>query len=58
VVQVTTYREGTSPGGLRSWSRTRWLLILGLVAAAVVIAVLVMVYSGGGSGGGGVGGGY
>lgn len=54
---MTTYREHTtSHGGIRSWSRTRWLVILGLVAAAVVIAVLVMVHSGGGGSGGGGGG--
>jgi hypothetical protein len=54
VVFVTTYREhSTGHGGIRGWSRARWLLILGLVAAAVVVAVLVMVYAGGGGGGGG-----
>jgi len=51
---VTTYHEHTtSPRGVRSWSRARWLVILGLVAAAVVIAVLVMVYAAGGGGSGG-----
>jgi len=55
---VTTYQQQTSRrGGLRGWSRTRWFVILGLVAAAVVVAVLLLVYAGGGSGGG-VGGGY
>ena len=50
---MTTLHEQHAQRGLRSWSRTRWILLAGLVLAAIVIAVLVLVYSGGGGGGGG-----
>ena len=40
-----------------SWSRTRWLVVAGLVLAVAVAVVLILVYSGGGGGGSG-GGGY
>ena len=39
------------------WSRTRWLVIAGVLVAIAVAVVLILVYTGGGSGGGG-GGGY
>jgi hypothetical protein len=39
--------------GLRAWSRTRWLVIAGIVLAIAAIVVLLVVYSGGGGGGGG-----
>ena len=54
---MTTLHEQHAQRGFRSWSRTRWILLAGLVLAAIVIAVLVLVYSGGGGGGAG-GGGY
>jgi Flp pilus assembly protein TadB len=57
VVFVTMLHEQQAQRGLRSWSRTRWMLLAGLVLAAIVIAVLVLIYSGGGGSGGG-GGGY
>ena len=41
--------------GLRAWSRTRWLVIAGIVVAIAAIVVLLVVYSGGGGGGGGAG---
>jgi hypothetical protein len=54
VVLVTTlherHMEQRSSG---SRSRTRWLLILGLVAAVIVGIVLFVMLTGGGSGGGG-----
>jgi uncharacterized membrane protein len=54
---VTTLHEPHAQRGLRSWSRTRWL-VLGAIALAVIVAVvLLVVYSGGGGSGGG-GGGY
>ncbi len=52
---MTTLHEQHAQRGLRSWSRTRWILLAGLVLAAIVIAVLVLVYSGGGGGAGGGG---
>ena len=54
---MTTLHEQHAQRGFRAWSRTRWMLLAGLVLAAIVIAVLVLVYSGGGGGGSG-GGGY
>lgn len=55
---MTTLHEQHAQRGVRSWSRTRWVLLAGLVLAAIVIAVLVVVYTGGSGGGGGGGGGY
>jgi hypothetical protein len=52
--QMATFREDQMRTG---WSRTRWLLVIGVVVAIAVAVVLVVVYSGGGSSGGG-GGGY
>jgi flagellar biosynthesis/type III secretory pathway M-ring protein FliF/YscJ len=57
VVFVTTLHEQQAQRGARSWSRTRWIVLAGLVLAAIVIAVLLIVYMGGGGSGGG-GGGY
>ncbi len=45
-----TQRRGPS-----GWSRTRWLVIAGILVAAVVVVVLV--FAGGGGMGGGSGGG-
>jgi len=56
VVFVTTFHEQQAQRGFRSWSRTRWLVLAGVLVAAIVIAVLLLVYTGGG--GGGSGGGY
>jgi hypothetical protein len=39
--------------GLSSWSLTRWLVSLGVVAAIIVGIVLIVMFAGGGSGGGG-----
>jgi hypothetical protein len=48
---MSTYREEQRSG----WSRTRWLILLGVLIAIAVAVVLIVVYSGGGgsSGGGG-----
>jgi hypothetical protein len=47
---VATFREEQTRTG---WSRTRWLLLVGVLAAIVVAVVLVVVYAGGGGSGGG-----
>jgi len=57
VVLVTTYHDEQARSGVRSGSRTRWLVIAGLVAAIAVVVALVLLYAGGGGGSGG-GGGY
>ena len=54
---MTTLHEQHAQRGLRSWSRTRWLIIGAITLAAIVIIALLVVYTGGGGGGGG-GGGY
>jgi hypothetical protein len=55
---VTTFREQQSERSrLRSWSRTRWLVLAAVLIAVVVAIVLILTYTGGSSGGGG-GGGY
>jgi hypothetical protein len=51
VVLMATLPERRT--GMGSWSRTRWLVILGVVAAVIVAVVLIMALSGGGGGGGG-----
>jgi len=51
---VATFRDEHARTG---WSRTRWLLVFGVLVAIAVAVVLIVVYSGGGSSGGG-GGGY
>jgi hypothetical protein len=48
---VATFRDEQN----RSGSRTRWLLIAGVLAALAVAVILVLVYSGGGGTGGGEG---
>lgn len=50
---MTTLHEQHAQRGMRSWSRTRWILLAGLVLAAIVVAVLLIVYTGSGGGGGG-----
>lgn len=52
---MTTLHEQHAQRGLRSWSRTRWM-VLGAIALAIVVVALLVVYAGGG--GGGAGGGY
>ena len=52
---MTTLHEQHTQRGVRSWSRTRWMLLTGIVLAAIVIAVLLLVYTGGGGGSGGGG---
>jgi hypothetical protein len=49
---VATFREEQRRTG---WSRTRWLLLIGVLIAIAVAVVLIVVYSGGGSSGGGGG---
>jgi hypothetical protein len=52
VVLVTTLQERqTERGGIGSWSRTRWLVVLGIVAAVFVGIALIAVFAGGGGGG-------
>jgi len=52
---VATFRDEQvrrEPGG---WSRTRWLVVLGVLVAIAVAVLLIVLYAGGGgsSGGGG-----
>ena len=54
---MTTYHEEHARTGMRSWSRTRWLVTLGVIAAISIAVVLIVLYTGGGGGHGG-GGGY
>ena len=49
-------QQETRRHGVGGWSRTRWLVLAGIVIAIAVVVLLVL-YMGGGSGGGG-GGGY
>jgi hypothetical protein len=50
---VATFRdEHAQPS---SWTRTRWLLVAGVLIAVAVAVVLLLVYSGGGGSGGGGG---
>jgi flagellar biosynthesis/type III secretory pathway M-ring protein FliF/YscJ len=50
---VATFHEQQAQRGFRSWSRTRWMVLAGVVLAAIVLVVLLLVYMGGGGGGGG-----
>jgi hypothetical protein len=50
---MTTLHEQHPQRGIRSWSRTRWILLAGLVLGAIVVAVVLIVYTGGGGSGGG-----
>jgi len=47
---VATFRDQHAPTG---WSRTRWLVVLGILIAIGVAIALIVVYTGGGGGGGG-----
>jgi hypothetical protein len=49
----TLHEQQTQRAGFRPWSRGRWLLVAGLIAAIVVAVILIVMYTGGGSGGGG-----
>jgi hypothetical protein len=49
---VATFRDQEMRTG---WSRTRWLVVLGVVIAIVAAVILIVVYAGGGGGGGGAG---
>ncbi len=50
---MATFREEQTRTGPRSWSRTRWLVLTGVLVAIAVAVVLILVYSGGGGAGGG-----
>jgi hypothetical protein len=50
---VTTLHEPHAQRGLRSWSRTRWLVLGTIALAAIAVVVLLVLYTGGGGGGGG-----
>ena len=51
---MATFRDEHVRSG---WSRTRWLVVLGVLVAIGVAIALIVVYTGGGGTGGG-GGGY
>ena len=58
VVLVSTLHERrTERTGMGSWSRTKWLVVLGIAAAVIVGIVLIVMLTGGGGGSSG-GGGY
>jgi len=50
---VTTLHEQHAQRGLRSWSRTRWLVLGAIALAVIAVVVLLIIYSGGGGSGGG-----
>ena len=52
---MTTLHEQHAQRGLRSWSRTRWLVLSAIALAAIAVIVLLVVYTGGGGGSGGGG---
>jgi flagellar biosynthesis/type III secretory pathway M-ring protein FliF/YscJ len=52
---VTTLHEQHAQRGLRSWSRTRWLVLGAIALAVIAVIVLLAIYSGGGGGSGGGG---
>jgi hypothetical protein len=49
---MATFRDQEMRTG---WSRTRWLVVLGVVIAIAVVVLLIVVYAGGGGSGGGAG---
>jgi hypothetical protein len=58
VVMSTYHDSSRETTGLRSSSRTKWLVIGAVLLAIAVAIVLILLYTGGGSGGGSGGGGY
>jgi hypothetical protein len=52
---MTTLHEPHAQRGLRSWSRTRWLVLGTIALAAIAVIVLLVLYTGGGGSGGGGG---
>ena len=50
---MTTLHEQHAQRGLRSWSRTRWLVLGAIALAVIAVVVLLIIYSGGGGGSGG-----
>ena len=52
---MTTLHEQHAQRGLRSWSRTRWLVLGAIALAVIAVVVLLIIYSGGGGGSGGGG---
>jgi hypothetical protein len=49
---MATFRDQEMRTG---WSRTRWLVVLGVVIAIVAAVILIVVFAGGGGSGGGAG---
>ncbi len=49
---MATFRDQQMRTG---WSRTRWLVVLGVLIAIAAAVILIVVYSGGGGSGGGAG---
>ena len=47
---ATLHERQMERGGIGSWSRARWLVVLG-VAAVIVGIVLIAMFAGGGGGG-------
>ena len=50
---MTTLHEQHAQRGLRSWSRTRWLVLGAIALAVIAVVVLLIIYSGGGGASGG-----
>jgi hypothetical protein len=48
---ATLPERQTERTGMSSWSRTRWLVILGVAAAVIIGIVLIAMFAGGGGGG-------
>ena len=48
---ATLHERQTERRGTGSWSRTRWLVLIGVAAAVIAVIVLVAVLSSGGGGG-------
>jgi hypothetical protein len=51
VLVATLHERQMERGGIGSWSRTRWLVVLGVAAAVIVGIVLIAMFAGGGGGG-------
>ena len=48
---ATLHERQMEQRGIGSWSRARWLVVLGVVAAVIVGSVLIAMFAGGGGGG-------